>query len=175
MILYLPIILFLLLAPAAHAQQTMTLDLGRDVPWEGGPYAPMPLQVRVSDAPEDAFRDGAIVAWKDGWLEIGGQIMVVLDHAQTAPNPPNFTFRIWPDAKCESPVSGPGAAMPMPSASGYTNPWWVAYIPIYMKVRLHQGDRIFPCLYASTNNPDGATTNYIDGNPAHTRLHVTLH
>jgi hypothetical protein len=118
--------------------QTMTLDLGRDVPWDGVPYAPLPLQVRMSDAPQGAWKDGAIVAWKDGWLDISGQITVVLDHTQAPPAPPNFTFRIFPTAVC-GPVSlpGPGAALPLPSAS--------------------------------------ATTNYVDGNPAHTRLHVTMH
>lgn len=169
---------------------TLTLDLGGvNGPW---PFMIPPeyLPLRFSRIRDTTFAVSPIIdtpadygfrAPADGWYSFEGILNLVLDSTQPPPpGGPNFTFRVFKNGAPGSCVDGTGID-PVGANVGYPQGgcignlpavaglWWIVWVPIAIKVKLNCGDMIRFGLWYSTNS----AADYIDGNPAHTRLHIS--
>jgi hypothetical protein len=152
-------------------------------PGNGLTYHPFkPHNVRASNAPSGSLvittspTDYYVKAWKDGWLTVTGNVMLVLDPSGSPPGigylaSPNFTFRLFKNGAVNDCSDASGAA-PVASQPAYQFPglWHVLHIPVTFKTWASADDKFRFCLQATTNGP----SSYIDGNTAHTRLTVTI-
>jgi hypothetical protein len=175
-----------LISSVAMAQtEGMELNLPSNTSWNPGvnaTYAPFrPTTVRWNTAPSGSListtspTDFAVKAWKPGIIQATGNVMFVLDVTAYPPGygtmtNPNYTVRIFKNGAANGCNDGGGG--PVASQAGYQVPgyWYIIHIPIAFATQAATDDTFRFCLLATTNGPN----NYIDANPAHTRLTVTI-
>jgi len=112
--------------------------------------------------------DSYFIAPRTGIVHFSGQVMVVLDSSQPAVNQGSYVVKIFKNAPCSE-----DPKQTLIAGIGGGSFWWVQSIQIDGDDLALAGDIYRWCLY-STSTDGGWGMSYIDGNPAHTRIHISM-
>lgn len=168
--------LFAFAIPTARAQeQSFTADLG-GVSQTGIPnqnYVPILFDhIRYNTFPAGAVNvvlgsDFYFVAPRTGPVRFSGQAFAVLDWNSPIPSFLDFVVKIFKNSPCsmdpnQDLISGIGTSL---QSYDYV-------IPINGEDFANLGDVYRWCVYATGNG--SSRTSYLDGNPAHTRISVSM-
>lgn len=163
------------LSGACAQEQGFTADLGgvsqANVPNQT--YSPILFDhIKYNTFPQGAVNvvlgsDFYFVAPRTGLVRFSGQAFAVLDWNAPIPSFLDFVVKIFKNAPCsnnptEDLISGIGTSL---QSYDYA-------IPINGEDFANLGDVYRWCVYATGNGP--SLTSYLDGNPAHTRIHVSM-
>jgi hypothetical protein len=168
----------LLLAANFQSEQSgaITANLG-DKDQQGIPDREYTLirftNVKYNTFGADAFINSAddsyFVAPRSGIVRFSGQVVVVLDSSQPAIVQGSYVVRIFKNHHCGE-IEEPALIAGYGSPSSF---WWVQSVPINGEDLARKGDIYRWCVYATTT-PEGTKTAYLQGDPAHTRIHVSM-